>query len=187
MMILLIYGLILIALAMGIIFFAYWIPKEMGYPKVGKYISMTSTLLIVIITTLSIFEDELFSNTDAAKLLEEQGIQLHDNFKIEENKSMFWTCNYCHMFTLTITVNDKNRIIYEIKSSLNFNKKKPVESYFDNRTDYYSGPKRIKNYETEAEYVRELFEPQGEGYVPTWRKIKIEKKNNKLRFEDIEE
>lgn len=174
-------------LAIGFIFLAYWIPKKMGYSKVGKYISIILTLLIVIMTTLSMFDDQLFSKTDAEKLLTEQGIQLHENFKLEENESMSGIGDYYHTFTLTITVNDKKRIINEIKSSLNFNNEKQVESYLDNRTDYYTGPKRIKNYETEAEYVRELFEPQGEGYAPTWRKIKIEKKNNKLTFEDIDE
>ncbi|MBB2151432.1 hypothetical protein [Pedobacter gandavensis] len=186
-MISLIVGLILTFLAIGFIFLAYWIPKKMGYSKVGKYFSIILTLLILIMSSLTIFEDQLFSKNDAEKLLTEQGIQLHDSFKIEENKSMSAIGDYYHTFTLTITVNDKKRIINEIKNSLNFNTEKQVESYFDNRTDYYTGPKRIKNYETEAEYVRELFEPQGEGYAPTWRKIKIEKKNNKLTFEDIDE
>jgi hypothetical protein len=35
--------------------------------------------------------------------------------------------------------------------------------------------------------VRELFEPQGGGYAPTFRKIKIDKENNILVFEDIDE
>lgn len=179
--------LIFTFLAVGFIFLAYWIPKKMGYSKVGKYISIILTLLIVIMTTLTIFDDKLFSKSDAEELLMEQGIQLHDSFKIDENISMSGIGDYYHMFTLIITPNDKKQIINEIKSSLNFNKDKPVETYSDNRTDYYTGPKRIKNYETETEYVRELFEPEGEGYAPTWRKIKIGKKSNKLTFEDIDE
>jgi hypothetical protein len=180
-------GLIFISLVAGVIFLAYWVPKRIGYPKTGKYISIILTLSIVIIAALTVFEDDLFSKSDVQKLLIEQGIQISDNFDIEENKSMFSPGDYYHTFTLSITSKDKERIISEIKASLNFNKGEPVESYFDNRTDYYTGPKRIKNYETEDQYIREFFEPQGEGYAPTWRKIKIEKKKNKLIFEDIDD
>lgn len=180
-------GLILISLTTGIIFLIYWILKRIGYPKTGKYISIILTLLIFILTALTVFEDDLFSKSDAQKLLIELNINIADDFEIDENKSMFSPGDYYHTFTLSITSKDKEKIISEIKSSPNFSKVKPVESYFDNRTDYYTGPKRIKNYETEEQYVREFFEPQGEGYAPTWRKIKVEKTNNKLIFEDIDE
>ena len=91
------------------------------------------------------------------------------------------------MVTLKISEKDKARIINEIKNSENFNLVQETEAYFDNRNDYYEGPKRIKNYETEIQFVRELFEPNGKGYAPTCRKIEIDKKENLLIFEDIEE
>lgn len=180
-------GLILISLTTGIIFLVYWVLKRIGYPKTGKYISIILTLLIFLSTALTVFEDDLFSKSDAQKLLIELNIDIADNFEIDENKSMVSPGDYYHTFTLSITSKDKERIISEIKNSPNFNKGKPVGSYFNNRTDYYIGPKRIKNYETEEQYIREFFEPQGEGYAPTWRKIKVEKTKNKLIFEDIDE
>ena len=104
-----------------------------------------------------------------------------------ENKSMSAIGDYYHTFTLSISQQDKTRIISEIKTSKNFNLDKETRNYFDNRDDYYNGPKRIKNYETEHQFIRELFEPRGKGYAPTWRKIEIDKKENKLIFEDIDE
>ena len=95
--------------------------------------------------------------------------------------------DYYHTFTLKISKKDKARIINEIKTSKNFNLDKNTKPYFDNAEDYYKGPKRIKNYETENQFVRELFQPQGEGFAPTWNKIAIDKKENSIIFEDIDE
>lgn len=177
-------GLLLIV---GLIYLFYWIPKKMDYPKVGKYLSILVGLFFLVITFLSVFEDQLFSKNDAETLLVQQGIKLTDKFEIIENKSMSAIGDYYHTFTLNISQQDKTRIISEIKKSKNFNLDKETRSYFDNREDYYNGPKRIKNYETEDQFIRELFEPQGTGYAPTWRKIEIDKKENKLTFEDIDE
>lgn len=180
-------ALILFSLIIGVIFLVYWILRKLGYPKAAKYVSIAFALLIAIISALTIFEDALFSKSDALKLLAEQNIQITGNFDIAENESMSSPGDYYHMFVLNITSTDKARIIDQITKSPNFNKEKIVDSYFVNRTDYYTGPKRVKNYETEEEYIRELFEPRGEGYAPIWRKIKIDKKENKLIFEDIDE
>jgi hypothetical protein len=180
------FGMISISL-IGIVFLAYWIPKKLGYPKSGKYISEIAALSMSVMIILTIFEDNLFTKSDAQKLLTDQGIQIKYDFNIEENRSMYSPGDYYHTFTLNITANDKIRIINEIKRAANFNHNKPVDSYFDDRLDYYSGPKRIKNYETEDQFIRELFEPNGEGYAPTWRKIEINKKGNQLVFEDIDE
>jgi hypothetical protein len=180
-------GLILISLTLGIIFLAYWIPKKLGYAKAGKYIAIILTLSIIIIITLTIFEDDLFSKSDAQKLLAEQGIQLKDKFNIKENKSMFSPGDYYHTFILTISPSDKQKIINEIRNSANFTKANQSESYLENQEDYYNGSKRTKNYETDKQFIRELFEPHGKGYAPTWRKIEIDKKANKLIFEDIDE
>ena len=180
-------GLILISLLIGIVFLVYWIPKILGYPKIGKYSAVIVTLIIIIITCFTIFEDDLFSKNDAQSLLAEQSIQIEDDFSIEKNESMYSPGDYYHTFTLNITSKDRQRIIGEIKSSSNFNKEKVVEYYSENRIDYYTESKRIKNYETKDQYIRELFEPRGNGYAPIWRKIRIEKKDNKLIFEDIDE
>jgi hypothetical protein len=180
---------LLVLIAGGIIYLFYWIPKRLGYPTAGRILATVITLSLCITVALNVFDDELFSKNDAEELLAEQDLKLTDNFEILENKSMAGIGDYYHTFTLRVSEKDKKTIIGKIKSSSNFTVVKEMESarYSDNPYDYYSGPKRIKNYETETQFVRELFEPKGQGYAPTFRKIEIEKAENKLIFEDIDE
>ena len=179
--------LIVLVIIIGVIWLSFWLPKKLGYPKFGKYLSIIVGVLIGLYVLSGIFEDELFSKNNATEFLTAQNIKLNDDFEIKENKSMSSIGDYYHTFTLNISEKDKVRIIDEIKNSKNFNIDKETETYFDNRKDYYEGPKRVKNYETEKQFVRELFEPNGKGYAPTWRKIEIDKKENFLIFEDIDE
>jgi hypothetical protein len=179
--------LLFLALIVGLIWLSFWLPKKLGYPKFGKYFSIIIGVLISLFILSEIYEDELFSKNNATELLAEQNIKLNDEFELIENKSMSSIGDYYHTFTLKISEKDKARIINEIKKTRNFNIDKQTESYFENREDYYNGPKRIKNYETEKQFIRELFEPQGEGYAPTWRKIEIDKNENLLIFEDIDD
>lgn len=179
--------LIILGIIIGVLWLSFWLPKKLGYPKFGKYFPIIVGVLISLFILSEIFEDEFFSKNNAKKFLTEQNIKLNDNFEIEENKSMSSIGDYYHTFTLKISKKDKTRIIDEIKKSKNYNIDKETETYFDNRKDYYEGLKRIKNYETEKQFVRELFEPNGKGYAPTWRKIEIDKKENLLIFEDIDE
>lgn len=181
----LIIELVLIAIACGLIYLFYWIPKTIGYPKVGKYLSIFVGLSFCVVTFMTVFEDQLFSKKDARELLEEQDIHLLDSFDIIENKSNSVINNYYHTFVLRISAKDKARIIKEIRNSKNFHLDKEARTYFNNREDYYNGPKRLKNYETQTQFIRELFEPQGDGYAPNWRKIEIEKQGNKIAFEDL--
>lgn len=179
--------LILVAIIIGIIWLCFWIPNKFGYPKFRKYLSIIIGVLITMFVLTEIFKDELFSKNDARELLKEQSIVLTDEFELIENKSMSGIGEYYHKFTLKITSQDKNKIINEIQKSKNYNSDLKTENYFENRKDYYNGPKRIKNYETENQFIRELFQPNGNNYAPTWRKIEIEKKSNLLIFEDIDD
>lgn len=141
---------------------------------------------IIVMTIYAFVEDDLFSKSDANRLLIEQDIQLKDNFNLVKNESTFSPGDYYHTFTLTISQKDKERIINEIKKSSNFLKGNQSESYVNDDENYYNGQKRIKNYETRDQIIRELFEPKGKGHPPIWRKIQINKKTNILIFEDID-
>jgi hypothetical protein len=171
----------------GIAFLFYWIPKRFGYPKVGKVLAGLVGVFFIVMAILTIFEDQLFSKRDAIKLLSRQEIVLNDDFELINNESMSAIGDYYHTFTLRISESDKERIVHEIVSAKDFNKNIPTGSYFSDRDDYYNGPKRIKYYETETRYIKELFEPQGKGYAPTYRKIGVDKDDNLLIFEDIDE
>ena len=144
-------------------------------------------VFFIIMAILTIFEDQLFSKSDVVKLLSSQEIVLNDDFELIHNESMSAIGDYYHTFTLRISGSDKVRIVNEIVSAKSFNQNIQIGNYFSNRDDYYNGPKRIKYYETETRFVKELFEPQGKGYAPIYRKIGIDKNDNLLIFEDIDE
>jgi hypothetical protein len=167
----------------------YFIPKKLGYPRVGKYSVLIFGLLILTVILWTVFEDQLFTKYNAKELVEEQQILLVDKFELVKNESSSAIGDYYHTFTLKISEHDKKNAILKIKSEDNF---KADNSSID-QTLYlsenrYFGPKVSQNYETENAYVREYFQPSGkEGYAPTFRRISISKTNNELTFEDIDE
>lgn len=179
---------VFVGVPLGLVYLFFFLPKKLGYPKVGKYLSIVIGLFVVSLVLLTIFEDQLFTKNDAKTLVEEQGIFLSDSFEIESNKSMSAIGDYYHTFTLAISEQDKATATEKIKSSANF--KSPDVAVVDllyEATDHYNGPIVTQNYETEESYVREYFKPNGEGYAPTFRRISIMKKENKLVFEDIDD
>lgn len=167
----------------------YFIPKKLGYPKTAKWLIEIYVVLIGFLAITTIFEDELFTKNDAKKLIAEQNIRLTDNFKLDKNASMWAIGDYYHTFTLTISRKDKEQIIDSIKSDPYFKKAgDPVIDYRSGRAvDRYEGPKATQNYETEKDFVRELYKPNGKGYAPTFRRITISKFKNTLVFEDIDD
>jgi hypothetical protein len=183
------YILIFVGLPIGLSLLFYFIPKKLGYPKTGKYLTIIFGLLLVTIVLWTVFEDQLFTNDNAKELVEEQQILLTDRFELMENKSMSAIGDYYHTFTLKISERDKRNAVLKIKSSDNF---KTDNSSID-QTLYlsdqrYFGQKVTQNYETENAFVREYFQPSGQkGYAPTFRRISISKIKNELTFEDIDE
>jgi len=181
--------LFFVGLPIGIGCLLYFIPKKLGYPKTGKYLTIIFGLFVLTMVLWTVFEDQLFTKGNAKELVEEQQILLQDNFELKENKSMSAIGDYYHTFTLEISERDKRNAITKIKSADNFkadNASIDQTLYLsDNR---YFGPKITQNYETENSYVREYFEPSGQkGYAPTFRRISISKTKNELTFEDIDE
>ena len=181
------FALLLVGILIGLTFLLYKVPKRFGYPRVGILLSSIFGLVVAYISILIIFEDQLFSKSDAQELLAEQNIQLSDNFELVNNESMTAIGDYYHTFTLKISAHDKERIMNQIRSSDNFIPHSQPKPLITELTDYYEGDKVTQNYETEEEFVRELFEPLGKGYAPTWRIIHLNKNKNELRFEDIDE
>lgn len=179
---------VFVGVPLGVVYLGYILPKKLGYPKVGKYLSIVIGLFVVSLVLITVFQDQLFTKNNAKTLVEEQGIFLSDSFEIENNKSMSAIGDYYHTFTLAISVQDKAKAIEKIKSSTHF--KSPDVAVVDllyEATDRYNGPTVTQNYETEESYVREYFKPNGEGYAPTFRRISINKRENKLVFEDIDD
>lgn len=178
-----------VGLPIGLGCLFYFLPKKLGYPKTGKYLTIIFGLLVLALFLWTVFEDQLFTKDNAQELVKEQQIILADKFELKENKSMSAIGDYYHTFTLEISERDKRNAVLKIKSADNF---KTDNSSIDH-TLYlsdkrYFGPKVTQNYETENTYVRAYFQPSGqEGYAPTFRRISISKTKNELTFEDIDE
>ena len=165
----------------------YFIPKKLGRPKLGKYLSLGFGIITIIFILTDIFEDHLFTKNAARKLVEEQEILLNDKFDLAHNKSAFFISDYYHTFTLIISEKDKHNAIEEIKNSAEFIEMgEPIKNLlYENSRNRYFGMKQIQNYETENTFVREYFKPSGkEGYAPTFRRIIIYKYENRLIFEE---
>lgn len=178
-----------VGLPIGLGCLFYFVPKKLGYPKTGKYLTILFGLLVLTVVLVVVFEDQLFTKGNAKELVKEQGIFLSDKFELKENKSMSAIGDYYHTFTLKISKKDRLKTIEEIKSSADFKKfGEPTIELLYSSIDRYKGPKQIQNYETETAYVREYFKPSGrEGYAPTFRRISISKTKDELTFEDIDE
>ncbi|WP_338870632.1 hypothetical protein WBJ53_23265 [Spirosoma sp. SC4-14] len=182
--------LIILIILVGIPYALYWIPKKLGYPGLGRVLSYSIGAIFILLVFFAIFEDALFSKSDAEELLAEQNTKLIGDFDLLENKSMSAIGDYYHTFTLKISDTDKRRIIQSIRNASDF-RTKNTETWIDDslfqQPNRYTGKKIIRNYETKPYFIRELFEPQGIGYAPKFRRIKISKKDDTLIFEDIDE
>ena len=167
----------------------YFIPKKLGYPKIGKYLTVCFGLFVLAITLVMMFGDQLFTKHDAQKLLIEQNIVLKDDFAVASNESSSVGSDYSHTFVLNISEQDRLNISKEMQNSPDFKTHGMlIISDLPSMVDRYSGPKRIQIYETDNDYVRECFEPSGQqGYAPTFRIISINKNENKLIFQEIDE
>lgn len=181
------FSLIFIGLPVLIGALLYYIPKYLKYPKLGRYLLSSYGVFILVLGVTICFEDELFSKNEAKSLVEEHGVFLEGEFRLINNESIGAMGDYYHTFTLLISENDKMKAIEIIRKSVNFKRDESqiVDLYFDTK-ETHVGPKQTQNYETDKFYIREYLQPNGYGYRPTYRKIKLNKFNNELVFEEID-
>ncbi|THD67431.1 hypothetical protein E7Z59_07145 [Robertkochia marina] len=181
--------IVFIGIPIGAGWFIHWAIKSSGHPKAAKSITLIYGLIVLISGVFIYFEDEFFTKEDARFFVEEQGIELMDEFKVVHNESSSAIGDYYHTFTIEISGSDKRKAINEIKKSENFqSEKSSVDTLLYLSGNRYFGPKVTQNYETENAFIREFFEPSGQkGYAPTFRKIEISKSRNELTFKEINE
>ena len=143
--------LVFIGIPVGVGLLLYFIPKRLGYPKASTYLIIGYGLIVLAITFFIVFEDQLFTENNAKRLIEEQGMELIDEFELVNNKSMSAIGDYYHTFTLEISERDKNNAVNKIKNSDNFQaENNSVEEVLYMSDKRYFGPKVIQNYETVA-------------------------------------
>lgn len=176
--------LIFIGLIGGLIYFAYWLPKKVGYPKVGWLFSSILTVTFLYFTIIIVFEDELFSKSDVREKLREHGFNLHSDFNIVSNLSGGFM-DYSHQFTLDISRLDKEQIIKKITSAENFQPSLEYDFMLIAEKMRYSEVDTFftANYQTEDALVYEYFKPNKQGYAPIYTKIVILKKADKLTYD----
>ncbi|RZF62547.1 hypothetical protein [Sphingobacterium corticibacterium] len=176
--------LIFVGLVGGLIYFAYWLPKKVGYPKVGWLFSSILTVTFLYFTVIIVFEDELFSKSDAQEKLREHGFILQDDFSIVSNLSGGFS-DYSHQFILDISKQDKEQIIKRITSAENFQPSLEDDFMLIAEKMRYSEVDTFftANYQTENAFIYEYFKPHKQGYAPIYTKILILKKADKLTYD----
>lgn len=180
--------LLTIGLVVGLIYLGYWIPKRFGNKKLGKWIAGILSITFLTLILSVVFEDELFFKSDAKKLLAEHNIELKDDFKLNSNQ-FTGISDFYHSFELKITETDKERLKNKITNADNY--QNYVDDRFDIRADKprYSDKNQVQeftaNYQTEWGFVYEYYKPNEKGYNPTFNRISILKKENKLIYENI--
>jgi hypothetical protein len=181
------WGLILLTfliVSVGTIFLSYWIPKKMGYRKVGVIISRTLMVVAVIGILTIVFSDKLFFKSDVNEILGRHNIKLKDDFKIISNSSG-GLMDYYHIFELSISQADKEEIIGKIKASKDFVVDTKNSFYLPDKTDRYSNTTIVANYENDSHFKHETFQTFEQGTAPTHEIIAVDKTSNRLTFEQV--
>jgi hypothetical protein len=163
--------LILILVPMGGIFLSYWIPKSLGYKRVGTVISLTLIAGLALLVLFIVFHDRLFFKSDVDKFLAGQSIKLNDDFRILSNKDDGLIGAY-QAFEVEISHGDKKQIIGLIKNSNNFGL---------NSSDIPEPNSTVSfNYEDDSYFTRKTTRTFGQGYSPVIEIVNVHKEKNRL-------
>ena len=178
--------LLFISIIVGIIYLAYWLPKKFGKRKSGLWLSGILTTALLLLTIATVFKDKFIFKSDVQEILKEHNFELNDEFKIVSNESGGFL-DYSHQFVLTISPKDKERIIKQITTAVDYQDK--ADEMFDLRIDKprYS-EKDISftaNYQDDWNYIYEFYKPNKQGYKPIWDLISISKAENELTYERV--
>ncbi|UPZ35826.1 hypothetical protein MUB18_17120 [Sphingobacterium sp. PCS056] len=180
-----IFAAILILFIAGTAYIGYWTLKKIGYKKAGTIIAVIVTTSLLMLTLSFVFEDELFTKSDAEKFLLQQNIKLEDDYKILNNKTSGWN-DLVTTFELDISESDKTAIINTIKSADDY--KLEITDEIDLpqlARERYRGDTLRANYESLDYFISSIYYPNGPGIKPTYRTIKIDKYKHILFFEEV--
>lgn len=163
------------------IYFTYWILKKFGRKKLGTIVSIVLILPFLIFALYLLFDDLLFSKSDARKLLSEHHITLNDDFKIISNQSGGLR-DYTHQFELSISEKDKQSFMDQRTWSDKMDERIEVHS---SAVDRYEGDTLRANYHDNDSYTYSMYRPNGKGIAPTLITICVSKSKNTLTYEEI--
>ena len=163
------------------IYFTYWVLKKSGRRKLGTAVSIILTVPFLLLTVYLLFDDLLFSKSDARKLLREHHITLNDDFKIISNHSGGLR-DYTHQFELSISEKDKQSFINQRTWREKMDERIEVHT---SAVDRYDGDTLRANYHDNDSYTYSMYSPNGKGIVPTFITIRVSKSKNTLTYEEI--
>jgi len=66
------YILVFVGLPIGLVCLFYFVPKKLGYQKIGKYLAIVFGVLVLTLVLWTVFEDQFFTKDNAKELVEEQ-------------------------------------------------------------------------------------------------------------------
>lgn len=162
-----------VLLISGTIFLSYWIPKRLGYKKIGIVLSSILTIgLLILILGQFVLKDYLFFKSDAKEFLINHNIRLEDEFKIIYSDTDEFLGSY-QKFALEISQNDKLKVIDAIKSSDNFGER-------DFTADQAANSVTSINFEDDHAFIRKSKRTFGQGEISVIEIIEVGKNNNTL-------
>lgn len=174
------------ALLLSLLYLIYWIPKHLGYRKIGVLCSATLVVSALAHIILFVFSNVLFSKSDAGRMLAGHGFGLSAGFEILSNEES-GIGDYSQRFELKISAEDKSRLERLIMTSQNyrgyigngFQIRSTLPRYAEGDTIFMAG------YQDSLHYVCEFYQPHEKGFKPVWDKISIPKRGNKLIYERV--
>lgn len=165
----------------GTVYLAYVIPSMAGYKSLGRLLSSILAFGFLYIIIIFVFEEELFSKTDAQELLRKEEITLNRHFELLSYQSEWAIGEDLQLFTLKIDPQDKQQLIKQIKSRDDFNKRLAL-------TNGITGDTIINYYEDSAHYIQETWKPSKKNdYAPTHCFTYISKQDLLLYYENIDD
>lgn len=177
-LILYIIGLIILMLSP----IAYLGLKKIGYKTAGIVTAAILALIVLVPSFFMVFESQLYTKSEAEKVLNGIGINLKNDFKMVKNEIVGMP-EYYQTTDLLISSSDRMKIIEEIKNANNFQIIETGNILLDSIKRKASG-KMVWNYSINDSFVRESYEKE-DGYVPISVKVTLEMESDTLELKKI--
>lgn len=166
---------------------SYIVLNKFGKKKLGIVVATILAVIAIIPLLAIVFEGTFYTKRDAKEDLKLANLVLTDDFKIISNKVTGMPQRF--QFTeLKLTINDRNKIISEIKNGANFKKSTETRILQNEMWNEKSVRNKVvfTNYLYNDEYTRESYYRQG-NYVPILIVVSLKENSDTLLLERIEE
>jgi hypothetical protein len=182
--IVLIYFIIFLLLLIIIALIVFLYLRKLGHKKAAIIVSGLIFYFVFSCFFCNYIDEFFYFKSDAKEDLKLANVDLKDDFEIIDNKVFGFPERY-QWTKLKISINDKNRLISEIKNSKFFMKVNESRPLFHKMMDKNS--KKIEsNYFYNNSYIREVYS-KVDGYVGLSVNIVLKEKSNEILFTNTED